>query len=194
MSKKFRDKILKGSGYSNKKFECEYGLKLLKAMGWKEEEGLGASGSGRTECVQVQRREEVLGLGADTQDKFQWNNTWWEDQYNNTMSTLKMTNFEDSDSEKNTSDTSEEPEHDERNQVTTKGRKNRLNFVKKIDEPYQTSDSSSEDEEDYKDLIKKSKKIQKVAVKETKKEEKSEKKVSISSAVAMKKKFVKASA
>ena len=54
MSKKFRDKLLKskilslfhqnltslhlslGSGYSNKKFECDYGMKLLKAMGWKE--------------------------------------------------------------------------------------------------------------------------------------------------------------
>lgn len=39
MSRKFREKILQGSGFSHKKFECDYGLKLLKSMGWKEGNG-----------------------------------------------------------------------------------------------------------------------------------------------------------
>lgn len=35
MSRKFRDRVLEGSGYSTKKFECDFGLKLLQKMGWK---------------------------------------------------------------------------------------------------------------------------------------------------------------
>ena len=162
MSKKFRDKLLKSSGYSNKKFECDYGMKLLKAMGWKEDEGLGAKGSGRTECVQIHRRDDQLGLGAAENAKaFAWNDTWWEDQYNKTMTNLQV-NLSASESEKNTSDTEEEPEHDERCLTSTKGRKNKLNFVKKIDQPYETSDSESEDENDYQQIIAQSKKIKKV--------------------------------
>ena len=29
MAQKFKDKILSGTGYSNKKFESDYGLKIL---------------------------------------------------------------------------------------------------------------------------------------------------------------------
>ena len=29
MSQKYKDKILSGTGYSNKKFESDYGLKIL---------------------------------------------------------------------------------------------------------------------------------------------------------------------
>lgn len=41
MSKKYKDKILAGTGVSHKKFECSYGLKLLGKMGWKKGDGLG---------------------------------------------------------------------------------------------------------------------------------------------------------
>ena len=36
---------------------------MLGAMGWQEGKGLGAQMDGRTECIQVKRREEGVGLG-----------------------------------------------------------------------------------------------------------------------------------
>lgn len=41
MASKYNDKILAGTGISSKKFECDYGLKLLGKMGWKTGNGLG---------------------------------------------------------------------------------------------------------------------------------------------------------
>ena len=51
-----------GSGYSNKKFECDYGLKILKMMGWKDGNGLGKSEDGIKECIQAKRRDENAGV------------------------------------------------------------------------------------------------------------------------------------
>ena len=41
MSKKYKEKVLIGTGFSNKKFESEYGNKILSKMGWKGK-GLGS--------------------------------------------------------------------------------------------------------------------------------------------------------
>lgn len=39
------------------------GAQLLRKMGWKEGKGLGATGSGMTEPIRVQKRPKGLGLG-----------------------------------------------------------------------------------------------------------------------------------
>ena len=39
MAQKFKERLLEGTGYSSKKFECDYGLKILKMMGWKDGNG-----------------------------------------------------------------------------------------------------------------------------------------------------------
>ena len=63
MSTKYRDRLLQSSGVSNIRFESEYAKKLMVQMGWKEGKGLGKNQNGNTDCVQVKRREDNLGLG-----------------------------------------------------------------------------------------------------------------------------------
>ena len=43
--------MLCNSGFSNKKFESEFGLKMLEKMGWKAGHGLGKNKSGIVECI-----------------------------------------------------------------------------------------------------------------------------------------------
>ena len=71
MAQKYRDRVLTGSGYSNKAFECDYAKNLLKKMGWNEGQGLGKEKNGIKECIQQKRRVEQEGLGSNEQKK--WN-------------------------------------------------------------------------------------------------------------------------
>jgi Pin2-interacting protein X1 len=51
MSQKFKDKVLAGSGFSNRKVESDYAMKLMMKMGWSEGKGLGKKDDGQTECL-----------------------------------------------------------------------------------------------------------------------------------------------
>ena len=51
-----------------------FGYKMLLKMGWKEKEGLGKDGEGRTEAVKVTKRADARGLGAEKEDS---NNHGW---------------------------------------------------------------------------------------------------------------------
>lgn len=58
-------------------------------MGWKEGNGLGKTQSGKTECVQIKRREDNLGLGIKEQNApTNWKDEWWNDAYNNSIKKL----------------------------------------------------------------------------------------------------------
>jgi len=161
MSKKFREKILKGSGFSNRKFESEYGMKLLKMMGWSEDKGLGKKETGMKECIQIHRREDLLGLGADEGSKFQWNNNWWEHSYNAAVGNLNI-DFSDNES------TNTSSEDELRTKENMRLRKQKLNFHQKLNEVYESSSDEEEDEATLRELAKKSKKIAKAAPKEEK--------------------------
>ena len=63
MAEKYRERLMKSSGISNIKVESEYARKLMMKMGWQEGKGLGKNLSGTTECLQIRRREENVGLG-----------------------------------------------------------------------------------------------------------------------------------
>ena len=89
MSQKFKDKVLAGSGFSNRKVESDYAMKLMKKMGWSEGKGLGKKDDGSTECLQVQRRTEFLGLGNTPEAGSDWKDQWWEKGYSSTLSNLK---------------------------------------------------------------------------------------------------------
>jgi hypothetical protein len=100
MSKKYYDKILSGSGTSSVKVKSVFGSKILAKYGWKEGEGLGASMNGVQECVQVEKRNERVGIGAEKKSDSEWDN-WWSGAYDSVAQKIavKVTKQVDTDSE-----------------------------------------------------------------------------------------------
>ncbi len=88
MSQKFKDRLLSGSGTSNKKFQSDYGSKLLLKMGWSEGSGLGKETSGISDCIQISRRAENVGLGSGENKQFKWNDNWWENTFNSAIKNI----------------------------------------------------------------------------------------------------------
>ncbi|KYF40505.1 G-patch domain-containing protein, partial [Toxoplasma gondii ARI] len=92
MSKKFYDRLLKGSGVQSRPFHSSFGASILKKFGWEEGQGLGRENTGRTDCLQIRRREENVGLGhsdaSETKGEDQWKN-WWDAMYNSMAAKLK---------------------------------------------------------------------------------------------------------
>eukprot|EP01017_Pseudomicrothorax_dubius_P050676 TRINITY_DN9635_c0_g1_i3.p2 TRINITY_DN9635_c0_g1~~TRINITY_DN9635_c0_g1_i3.p2 ORF type:complete len:154 (+),score=30.43 TRINITY_DN9635_c0_g1_i3:58-519(+) len=86
MSREFRQKLLASSGVSHKAVESEIGMKLLQKMGWNQGDGLGKNRDGIKECIQVKRRDELVGLGTEKKGEFKWNDNWWEQTFNSAIS------------------------------------------------------------------------------------------------------------
>ena len=76
------------TGVSTKKFNSDFGSKILEKFGWKEGEGLGKNKTGIKETIQIKRREENIGLGKKKM-KEKWNDNWWENSYNNVLKNIK---------------------------------------------------------------------------------------------------------
>ena len=90
MSKKYYEKILAGSGTSSVKVKSAFGEKILAKYGWKEGQGLGATMSGVSECVQIQKRDERVGIGAETKDReSEWDN-WWSGAYDSVAAKINV--------------------------------------------------------------------------------------------------------
>ena len=109
------------SGISHKKFKSDFGSKILEKFGWKEGEGLGKNKSGIKETIQIKRREENIGLGKK-KIKEKWNDTWWENSYNNILKNIK--------GDKNKK--IEENSSDEEEEKLKRSRKNSIGSVKSI--------------------------------------------------------------
>lgn len=103
MSRKYYDKVLSGSGTSSVKVKSAFGSKILAKYGWKEGQSLGSSMKGVEECVQVQRREERVGIGAEKKSDSEWDN-WWSGAYDSVASKIAVT-VKSSKSAVSTSDT-----------------------------------------------------------------------------------------
>ncbi len=61
----------------------------MKKMGWNGG-GLGEKEHGATACVQIKVREEGKGIGKDLKAGFDWADNWWEKQFDQTISRLKV--------------------------------------------------------------------------------------------------------
>eukprot|EP01068_Selenidium_serpulae_P006619 Selendium_serpulae@DN4459_c0_g1_i1.p2 len=106
MSKKFHDRLLQGSGVSGTKFHSSFGAKLLAKFGWEEGKGLGKDEDGKQDPIQIKKRDETVGLGAETNKHKTAYNEWWDDMYNSVAESLKTTEPGSADS----SDEDESPE------------------------------------------------------------------------------------
>ncbi|KAJ1608545.1 G patch domain-containing protein [Cryptosporidium canis] len=96
MSKSYYDRLNSGQSCPRTPFTSSIGANLLQKMGWKEGKGLGKEEVGIQECIQINKRSENLGLGAELQrsSSNDWSD-WWKDAYNNVASKLS-TNIKDS--------------------------------------------------------------------------------------------------
>lgn len=128
MSKKYYDKVLSGSGTSSVKVKSAFGEKILAKYGWSEGQGLGSSMSGAKECVQIQKREERIGIGCEKDSgSSEWDN-WWSGAYDSVAAKInvkvnkekkektgkkekKMKRKHESDSESATDSTKTTPKH-----------------------------------------------------------------------------------
>ena len=135
MSKKYFDKLMTGSGATNKKVKSKFGEAMLKKMGWSEGKGInktspifllhihnlfsnllntlfigiGKNETGVSEWVQIKRREENLGLGKkDKKDRFKWDDQFWVNMYDNVAKKLTSKFDNKKESKDTTSDSSEE--------------------------------------------------------------------------------------
>eukprot|EP00382_Lankesteria_abbotti_P004205 CAMPEP_0113845886 /NCGR_PEP_ID=MMETSP0372-20130328/1001_1 /TAXON_ID=340204 /ORGANISM="Lankesteria abbotti" /LENGTH=208 /DNA_ID=CAMNT_0000814969 /DNA_START=58 /DNA_END=681 /DNA_ORIENTATION=- /assembly_acc=CAM_ASM_000359 len=80
MSAKFYNRLASGTTTAAP-FKSKFGAKILQQCGWKDGEGLGQNKEGQTECVQLKKREDGLGLGAAQESKeVKWEN-WWREMY-----------------------------------------------------------------------------------------------------------------
>jgi hypothetical protein len=62
MSKRYYERALKGTGTSGTEFFSNFGASILKKFGWTEGTSLGKSNTGLKTCIQVEKREERVGV------------------------------------------------------------------------------------------------------------------------------------
>jgi hypothetical protein len=142
MSKKYYEKILAGSGTSSVKVKSAFGEKILAKFGWKEGQGLGSSMSGVSECVQIQKRDERVGIGAESKDReSEWDN-WWSGAYDSVAAKINVKISKSVNNKTSCSD-SDTPEDD----VVQRKKKKKDKKEKKVEE--------EQDDEEEKNLHKK---------------------------------------
>ncbi len=75
MSRKYFDKLMTGTGVTDKKVKSSLAEAMMRKMGWSEGKGLGKNEDGEAEVLQIKRREEGQALGATEQNasaNFRW--------------------------------------------------------------------------------------------------------------------------
>ncbi len=85
MSRKYFDRLLTGTGETNKEVKSKFGTKMLENMGWSKGKGLGKNEDGMKDCIQIKRREEGTGLGdvnLTPAATFKWGDCFWDEAYN----------------------------------------------------------------------------------------------------------------
>ena len=91
MSSKYFDKLITGDGTSSKKVASKFGSKILQKFGWEEGKGLGKQENGATECIQIKRREDQVGLGKEEEKKkFDWGDEFWKTNYDSIVQNLSV--------------------------------------------------------------------------------------------------------
>ena len=96
MSRKWFEMLAVGSGTTNREVKSSFGEKILKKMNWDKGDLLGKKKEdmmGLAEPVQMKRRAENLGMGAEEMNekqRWKWDSKPWEDAFNSTISKLDV--------------------------------------------------------------------------------------------------------
>mmetsp|Transcript_21947 Transcript_21947/g.40063 ORF Transcript_21947/g.40063 Transcript_21947/m.40063 type:complete len:103 (+) Transcript_21947:1364-1672(+) len=88
MGKRATELLTTAAPVTSAKVSSSFAQRLLAKQGWKEGEALGKKKAGRIEPVQVKRRGENLGLGAEG-SRYKWNEAWWENVFNSSVTKLQ---------------------------------------------------------------------------------------------------------
>ncbi|KAF0975916.1 hypothetical protein FDP41_005243 [Naegleria fowleri] len=133
-----------------------FGLKILGKYGFKTGEGLGRKGEGIKSHVTATKKyhETGMGIGADKEKK---PNYWWENAYNEKLSSInekkrKSSSSSSSDSDStSSSDSSGDENKKSKDKKKSKIMKEQSKEKKSNDDSDTSSDSSSSDEDEQKD-------------------------------------------
>lgn len=74
--------LLSTINYSLPFLIMNFALRQMKAMGWSEGKGLGASEDGITTSIKPSTQKDTRGLGFTIEDSLQLKNQWWSEAYN----------------------------------------------------------------------------------------------------------------
>ena len=147
-------------GISYKKYNSEFGAKILGKYGWKEGEGLGKTKSGITEAIQIKRREENMGLGKKKNEVI-WNDKWWENSYDNILKGMKTVKNEDKGYNlRNSKEKNNERKNSEelgvkkrKNSTSSKGKKERKDSINSTHKKERKNSTNSRGKKERKDSI-----------------------------------------
>lgn len=78
------------------------GERLLRNMGWQDGQGLGKAGQGMVEALQVKKKEDTVGVGANK--TWKWEEKWWENAFDSAAKTALVPSSHSEDSDVNSDD------------------------------------------------------------------------------------------
>lgn len=84
------------------------GEKLLRGWGWEAGRGCGKDGQGMTKAIEVQKKDDNAGIGGN--NRYGWEEKWWEAAFNANVQSLSSRAASDSDSSTSGSDSESEDE------------------------------------------------------------------------------------
>lgn len=84
------------------------GEKLLRGWGWEAGRGCGKDGQGMTKAIEVRKKDDNAGIGGN--NRYGWEEKWWEAAFNANVQSLSSRAASDSDSSTSGSDSESEDE------------------------------------------------------------------------------------
>ncbi|KAL6770105.1 hypothetical protein ACKKBG_A33620 [Auxenochlorella protothecoides x Auxenochlorella symbiontica] len=92
--------VVKPTGYGG------YGERMLKTMGWDKGQGLGRTGEGIKEAIQVKKKEDSVGVGGRA--SWKWDDNWWERAYSESSAAIDAVKKDEDSSSSSSSSESED--------------------------------------------------------------------------------------
>lgn len=85
------------------------GQKLLEKHGWEKGQGLGREKHGISKAIEVQKKEDQLGVGADRKPSWDWTENFWDKAFNSAVAQVNHTGNSSESSSDDSSSEEDEP-------------------------------------------------------------------------------------